>query len=227
MTRITSRIKNVRQRLVDAACDCGRDPAQVALLAVSKTRPVEDIQSAMEAGLTCFGENYLQEALPKIEALSGEKISWHFIGPVQSNKTRDLAAHFDWVQSVDRLKVATRLSAQRSSSATPLNVCVQVNIDAEPQKAGVLPDDAELLCQAVSKLPQLRLRGLMIIPAASDDIEKQYSSFMAARQLFDQIRANGLPLDTLSMGMSGDLEAAVRAGSSMVRIGTDIFGPRP
>ncbi len=227
MTRITSRIKNVRQRLVDAACDCGRDPAKVALLAVSKTRPVEDIQAAMEAGLTCFGENYLQEALPKIEALSGEKISWHFIGPVQSNKTRDLAAHFDWVQSVDRLKVATRLSAQRSFSATPLNVCVQVNIDAEPQKAGVLPDDAELLCQAVSKLPQLRLRGLMIIPAASDDIEKQYSSFVAARQLFDQIRANGLPLDTLSMGMSGDLEAAVRAGSSMVRIGTDIFGPRP
>lgn len=224
--QITERISAVRQRIAVAAQVCARAPENIALLAVSKTRTSQEIAEAVSAGLTAFGENYLQEALPKIEALRELPLQWHFIGPVQSNKTRDLAAHFDWVQSVDRLKIARRLSEQRAGYGPPLNICVQVNIDREPQKAGVLPEGALSLCQAITELPRLRLRGIMVIPEASDDTGKQFARFSTAHALFAQLNSAGLALDTLSMGMSNDLEAAIRAGSQMVRIGTDIFGPR-
>lgn len=226
MTQITDRIAAVHQRIAEAAQACARHTENIELLAVSKTRSAEEIREAVSAGLTVFGENYLQEALPKINALRDLDIEWHFIGPVQSNKTRDLATHFDWVQSVDRLRIARRLSEQRAGYGPPLNICVQVNISREAQKAGVLPEDALALCQAIAELPRLALRGLMLIPQAGDDSEKQFASFSAAAELFGQLHKKGLALDTLSMGMSGDLEVAILAGSNMLRIGTDIFGPR-
>jgi pyridoxal phosphate enzyme (YggS family) len=226
MTGITDRIKNLQQQLEQAASQCNRNNADIRILAVSKTRSVEEIRRAQSAGLRCFGENYLQEALAKIDQLGHQDFEWHFIGPIQSNKTRDLAAHFDWVQTVDRLKIAQRLSEQRSPSMRALNVCVQINIDNEPQKAGIAPQEALTLCRQISHLPGLKLRGLMAIPMASTEAEKQLASFTATRELFDRLCADGLALDTLSMGMSGDWQAAIRAGSNMIRIGTDIFGPR-
>lgn len=226
MTTICNTLGAVRERIASACAAAGRDPAGVALLAVSKTFGTEAVQEALAAGQRAFGENYLQEAAGKIEALPGLGIEWHCIGPIQSNKTRLAAENFDWVQSVDRLKIAERLSAQRPAGMAPLNVCLQVNIDGGESKSGVSPGEAAALAHAVAALPGLRLRGLMTIPEPAEGFEAQRAVHARARALFDALVAQGLPLDTLSMGMSGDLEAAIAAGSTMVRVGTAIFGGR-
>lgn len=226
MTQITNRISRLRQRICQAAEASGRDPAQISLVAVSKTRNVDELRAAHGAGIGRFGENYLQEALPKIALLSDLELDWHFIGPVQSNKTREVAAHFDWVQSVDRIKVARRLNQHRSAWSQPLNICIQVNLSAEPQKAGVVPDKTLALCREIAQLPRLTLRGLMFIPAPTSSPGEQLRVFSRAHELYESLRDAGLALDTLSMGMSADMDAAIRAGSTMIRIGTDIFGPR-
>lgn len=203
----------------------------MALLAVSKTFDVDAVIEAMEAGQMAFGENYVQEGVEKIQALCalrpGHAVSWHCIGPLQSNKTRLVAAHFDWVQSVDRLKIAQRLSEQRPDGLPDLQVCLQVNIDGGANKSGVAPHELPALADAVRQLPRLQLRGLMCIPEPLDDPAEQMAVFVRARELFDQLRARGMPLDTLSMGMSDDLEAAVAAGSTLVRVGRGVFGHRP
>lgn len=229
MPKIENNIRTVRQRIEEAARDANRDPQETLLLAVSKTRGAEDIRSAMAAGLTHFGENYLQEAVAKIEQLAGENLQWHFIGPLQSNKTRAVAENFHWVHSVDRLKIAQRLSEQRPAKLGPLNICLQVNIDCEASKSGFSTDQVVTAAKAIIQLPNLRLRGLMAIPRAEQSIEKQQSSFSALRELRQQINQsldNSEKLDTLSMGMSDDLEAAISQGSTIVRVGTDIFGKR-
>lgn len=197
------------------------------LLAVSKTRPPDDIRAAWHAGCRDFGENYLQEALPKQEALSDLPITWHFIGPLQSNKTRPVATHFDWVHSVDRLKLAQRLSDQRPDTLPAINVCIQVNIDDEASKSGVTPAELPALAHAIAALPRLRLRGLMCIPHPWEREEEQRRPLAALRQLAESLQQQGLPLDTLSMGMSDDLDAAIAEGSTLVRIGTALFGQRP
>lgn len=227
MSRPADNLERVRTRIIEAAHAAGRPPDGIRLVAVSKTRPADDIAAAAEAGQRDFGENYLQEALPKIEALRGRDLTWHFIGPIQSNKTRDIAAAFDWVHSVDRFKIARRLSDQRPDDLPPLEVCLQVNIDDQASKSGVAPADAAALARAVAELPHLRLRGLMAIPAPSDDPEAQRAPFAALRRLRDELNAAGLSLDTLSMGMTGDLEAAVAEGATIVRVGTAVFGERP
>ena len=212
---------------MDRACtNCGRSIASVSLLAVSKRQPWEAIAALHDLGQQEFGENRLQEALVKQAELADRPITWHFIGPVQSNKTRDIAAHFDWVQSVDRPKIIQRLQEQRPETSAPLNVCLQVNIDDEPQKAGASPDALPDLAAQVEACDRLRLRGLMCIPALSDDTAKTLDSFRRVAQLADELRAAGHALDTLSMGMSGDLELAIEAGSTLIRVGTDLFGPR-
>jgi pyridoxal phosphate enzyme (YggS family) len=218
----------VRQRIALAAQVAGRDPRSVALLAVSKTFPAEDVRAAHAAGQRAFGENYVQEALTKLDALADlrDTIEWHFIGPLQSNKTRPVAERFDWVHSIDRLKIAQRLAEQRPDGLPPLNVCVQVNVSGEASKSGVPPGEAADIAHAIAALPKLRLRGLMAIPEPVGSIEQQRAPHRALRELFDRLRADGLELDTLSMGMSGDLEAAVLEGATMVRIGTAIFGAR-
>ncbi|MDT8404612.1 YggS family pyridoxal phosphate-dependent enzyme [Sulfuriflexus sp.] len=226
MTDITSRLEAVKQRIEKAASACGRDPATVRLLAVSKTRPAADIRAAQAAGQRAFGENYLQDALPKIVELAGAGLEWHFIGAIQSNKTRDIAEHFDWVHTVDREKIARRLDGQRPAGMAPLNICLQVNISGEASKAGVSPAKVLPLARAVAGLPRLRLRGLMAIPAATADVEAQRAAFRALREIHEQLVAEGFDLDTLSMGMSDDLEAAIAEGSTLVRIGTAIFGAR-
>ena len=220
---IAVNLARVRDDIADAATAAGRDPQSVRLVAVSKTRLVADIAAALAENQRDFGENYLQEALPKIETLSGCGACWHYIGRIQSNKTRELAAHFDWVQTVDRERIARRLSEQRPATLPPLNICLQVNIDREPQKAGADPGDIPGLAEAVRTLPQVRLRGLMAIPAANGDARR---AFAALRELFEQLRAQGHELDTLSMGMSEDVQKAIQEGSTMVRIGTAIFGAR-
>lgn len=203
----------------------------MTLLAVSKTFDVDAVIEAMKAGQMAFGENYVQEGVEKIQALRalrpGHAVSWHCIGPLQSNKTRLVAAHFDWVQSVDRLKIAQRLSEQRPDGLPDLQVCLQVNIDGGANKSGVAPHELPALADAVRQLPRLQLRGLMCIPEPLDDPAEQMAVFVRARELFDQLRARGMPLDTLSMGMSDDLEAAVAAGSTLVRVGRGVFGHRP
>jgi pyridoxal phosphate enzyme (YggS family) len=215
-------------RHIDAALGaCGRAPGSAGLIAVSKTFPAAAVREAYAAGQRRFGENYLQEALGKIAALKHlTGIEWHFIGPLQSNKTRPVAEHFDWVHSVDRLKVAERLSAARPASLAPLEVCIQVNISAEASKSGVSPDEALALAQAVAGLPRLRLRGFMGIAEPTTDRAKQRRQFASLRELLEQARAAGLALDTLSMGMSDDLEAAIAEGATLLRIGTAIFGRR-
>ncbi|HEX7048069.1 MAG TPA: YggS family pyridoxal phosphate-dependent enzyme [Gammaproteobacteria bacterium] len=224
--QVKDRLAMVRGEIARHAQEFGRDANEIQLVAVSKTRPAADVASAFEAGQVDFGENYLQEAGPKIGALEDLGIRWHFIGRIQSNKTRELASRFDWVQTVDRERVATRLNAQRPENLPPLNICLQVNADREAQKAGLDPDHVPALARKVARMQRLRLRGLMAIPAASDDFEAQRQAFLRVRKLYDQLRADGLELDTLSIGMSGDLRAAVAAGSTMVRVGTAIFGPR-
>ncbi len=226
---ITANIAALRQRIVQSASDAGRDPAEITLLAVSKTRSAEEVAVALDAGLTQIGENYLQEALDKQAALQGRNACWHFIGPIQSNKTREIASHFDWVHSVDREKIAKRLSEQRPEGKPPLKICLQVNISREDSKSGVLPEDALTLAKQITALPALQLRGLMAIPAASDDPAEQRAAFAALRALRDTLQ-QALPdqtLDTLSMGMSGDMDAAIAEGSTLIRIGTALFGPRP
>lgn len=232
MPDLTRSIDTVRRRIADAAAQAGRDPAAVALLAVSKTRSAREIEAAWHHQQRRFGENYLQEALQKMEQLQHLDIEWHFIGPIQSNKTRSIATHFDWVHSVDRLKLAERLSAQRSAELPPLQICLQVNIDAEPTKSGAAPEEVAALVAAVAQLPRLTLRGLMCIPrnsSSSADAPGTASGFQRLQQLHASIRAQHPELtqfDTLSMGMSADLEAAIAAGATLVRVGSDIFGSR-
>ena len=225
MSTIVERLTRVRMRIAQAATAAGRDPASIRLLAVSKTRPTADVEAALAAGQTAFGESYLQDALPKIAAL-GERAEWHFIGPIQSNKTRQIASHFAWVHSVDRLKIAQRLSEQRPAGLPPLNVCLQVNTSGENTKAGISPAATLTLATAVAALPRLRLRGLMTIPAPVQNVQQQRRPFAQLRRLLEQLNAKGFELDTLSMGMSDDLEAAILEGATLVRIGTAVFGPR-
>ena len=226
MTTISANLQAVRARIAAAAEACGRNPAGIALLAVSKTWPAEDVLAAGRAGQCAFGENYVQEGVAKATALAAEGYEWHFIGPLQSNKTRSVAETFAWVHSIDRLKIAERLSEQRPEHLPPLEVCVQVNVSGEASKSGCAPDEALALCRAVAALPGLQLRGLMAIPEPTDDLQAQRIPFRKLRELREQICAAGLPLDTLSMGMSHDLEAAVAEGATIVRIGTAIFGER-
>jgi len=226
MTTIARNLQDVRARIATACQLAGRNVEDVTLLAVSKTFGAEAVRAAAGAGQRAFGENYVQEGIDKIAQLRDLALEWHCIGPLQSNKTRPVAEHFDWVHTVDRLKIAERLSAQRPEGLAPLNVCIQVNIDGGPTKSGVAPADALALARAVAALPRLKLRGIMTIPEPAPDFEAACAVHERARALFDQLNAEGLGLDTLSMGMSADLEAAVAAGSTMVRIGTAIFGVR-
>ena len=229
MKNLAQGLKTVQTRITDAAVAYNRHPDSIQLLAVSKTQPADAVKAAVQAGQTRFGENYLQDALPKILSLSeqGFNLEWHFIGPIQSNKTRAIAEHFQWVHSVDRLKVAQRLSEQRPAQLPALKVCIQVNIGNEPQKAGVEPENLNALASAIIQLPQLELHGLMAIPpaAAAATPEQQHAAFAKLRGLFEKLPSTAT-LDTLSMGMSDDLEAAIAEGSTMVRIGTAIFGAR-
>ena len=226
MSAIATNLQAIRIRIADAARAAGRSPDSVRLLAVSKTKPLADVLAAAEAGQFAFGENYVQEGAEKALATAERNFEWHFIGPLQSNKTRQVAEHFAWVHSIERLKIAERLSAQRPAALPPLQVCVQVNVSGEASKSGCAPDEALALCLAVAALPRLTLRGLMAIPEPSDDAAAQREPFRLLRQIADTVRAAGVPLDTLSMGMSHDLEAAVAEGATMVRIGTAIFGER-
>ncbi len=226
MTTIGDNLQSVRTRIATACAAAGRGGAEVTLLAVSKTFGPEAVREAHAAGQTEFGENYIQEAVEKIALLQGLPLQWHCIGPIQSNKTRLVATHFDWAHTVDRLKIAQRLSEQRPQGLAPLQVCIQVNIDGGVTKAGVAPDQALALAREVAALPRLALRGIMTIPEPSPDTAALLAVHQRARALFDDLCAAGLPLDTLSMGMTADLEAAVQAGSTMVRVGTAIFGGR-
>lgn len=228
MSDIAQQLDIVRRRIADAAREAGRAPDDVRLLAVSKTFPAENVRAAHAAGQRAFGENYVQEGVDKIAALDDLRatLEWHFIGPLQGNKTRQVAMAFDWVHSVDRLRIATRLAEQRPAHLPPLNVCVQVNISGEASKSGVAPAETLDLLRAVHALPRLALRGLMAIPASAEGRDAQRAPHRALRALFDAARADGLALDTLSAGMSGDLEAAVAEGATLVRVGTALFGRR-
>ncbi len=226
MNDLKTKLHTVRARIDLATRNAGRPPDSVALLAVSKRHSTDRIRSLYAAGQRHFGENYVQEALQKQQQLVDLDITWHFIGPLQSNKTREVAEHFSWVQSVDREKLLQRLSDQRPESLPPLNICLQVNIDLEPQKAGARPEEITELARLANTLRGLKLRGLMAIPSIASVEQPNSSSLAKMRQLFEELRADGLDLDTLSMGMSADLESAIQAGSSMVRIGTDLFGLR-
>jgi pyridoxal phosphate enzyme (YggS family) len=227
---IADKLAQVHSRIASACMAAGRPVQSVTLLAVSKTFGVDAIAEAHAAGQRRFGENYVQEAIEKVAALAGlePRPEWHLIGPLQSNKTRVVAATFDWVHTVDRLKIAERLSVQRPDSLAPLSVCLQVNVSGEATKSGLAPAEIGAVAHAVAALPRLRLRGLMAIPevAASGDVAAQRRPFRALRALFDQLRGEGLALDTLSAGMSDDLEAAILEGATMVRVGSAIFGRR-
>lgn len=226
MTEVAARLQGCQRRLTLAALAAHRDAAEITLLAVSKTKSADAIREAAAAGQRQFGESYVQEAVDKIQLLADLGLTWHFIGPLQSNKSRLVAEHFDWVQSLDRLKIAERLSQQRPRNRGPLQVCIQVNISDEPQKAGVSVAELPALVAAVRALPGLQLRGLMAIPEPSSDPQQQRQPFARMRALFDDLRHTDHQIDTLSMGMSDDLEAAVAEGSTMVRVGTAIFGSR-
>lgn len=223
---LSQRLNAVIQRISNAISRFSRKPDSVTLIAVSKTRHSSELRELAEEGIHRFGENYLQEALDKISELSDLKLEWHFIGPIQSNKTRSIAEHFDWVHSVDRLKIAQRLSEQRPPQLPPLDICLQVNISEEASKSGVHPDELPELAREIARLPNLRLRGLMAIPAHAETFEAQRKPFHALRQALERLNAEGMALDTLSMGMSDDLEAAIAEGATMVRIGSALFGPR-
>lgn len=224
--RIHANIANVLQQVSSAAEKYQRNPAEVRVMAVSKTQPPEALRAAADAGMRDFGENYLQEALEKIESCADLGLCWHFIGPIQSNKTRPIANSFDWVHSVDREKILRRLSEQRDPTLAPLNICLQVNISAEDSKSGVTPADLPALLALAATLPGLRLRGLMAIPAPADSFEQQKKPCDALAELFARARIDYPQMDTLSVGMSADMEAAIAAGSNLLRIGTAIFGPR-
>ena len=223
---VARRLADVRRRIDETATRYDRDPGDVHLVAISKTKPAALVSSALDAGQHDFGENYLQDALGKIETLADRDIAWHFVGDIQSNKTRDIAAHFAWAHAVDRFKIARRLSDQRPEGAAPLNICIQVNIDAEASKSGLAPEDVAELADRMAELPGIRLRGLMAIPSVSEDFDTQRRPFAALRALRDDLNARGHALDVLSMGMSANMEAAIAEGATHVRIGTAIFGPR-
>lgn len=222
MSRISENLESVQTRIRQYCTD--REPP--VLVAVSKTKPVEAVREAAAAGQRHFGENYLQEALDKIEQTRGMNLCWHFIGHLQSNKTRPVAEHFDWVQTVDRLKIARRLSEQRPTDLAPLNLLIQVNYDDELTKSGCQPSDLALLASQIAPLPQIRLRGIMAIPAPQKEFSRQRETCRGICLLFEELRKQFPDLDTLSLGMSADLQAAIEAGSTMVRVGTDIFGSR-
>lgn len=226
-TPIAARLAQVRDRISAAEQRFGRPPGSVRLLAVSKTQPPAAVRDAYRAGQHAFGENYLQEAVAKQAELAELPLEWHCIGPVQANKAKSVAEHFDWVHSVDRVRLARRLAAHRPEGLPPLNVLLQVNISGEASKAGVTPAELPALAAEVAALPRLRLRGLMCIPAPAEDFEQQRLPFRQLRELRDRLRIEGYALDTLSMGMSDDLEAAIAEGATIVRIGTAIFGARP
>ena len=220
------RLQRVHKEIKEAEQAFGRQPGSVKLLAVSKTRNTADILALAQLGVSDFGENHVQEAQAKIERLSGHPLTWHFIGPIQSNKTRQIAGYFDWVHSVDRVKIADRLHAARPSDKPPLNICIQVNIDAEPSKSGIKPEETQQLAEHLLPLTRLKLRGLMAIPAPVDDFTAQRRAFMKLRLLQQQLSDSGCQVDTLSMGMTNDMQAAIAEGATIVRIGTALFGPR-
>ena len=233
MNNIAHNLAQVRDKISAAATRCGRASEEITLLAVSKTKPASAIAEAIDAGQRQFGENYVQEGVDKIrhfQELGVTGLEWHFIGPLQSNKSRLVAEHFDWMHTVDRLKIAERLSAQRPEQLAPLQVCIQLNVDGGANKAGVPPGEALALAQAVAQLPRLVLRGVMCIPEPADTFEAQRALHLRAKAVFDQIAAMGgaglEQFDTLSLGMTADLEAAVAAGSTLVRVGSGIFGAR-
>ncbi|MCC5865771.1 MAG: YggS family pyridoxal phosphate-dependent enzyme [Wenzhouxiangella sp.] len=221
------RLAAIKARVRRACEGCQRDPADVRLLAVGKSQAAPALAALADCGQLSFGENYVDEALGKIEALSGRSLEWHFIGPLQSNKTRPVATHFDWVQSIDRPRIVRRLAAQRPAERPALNVLIQVNLDREPQKAGCDPDQVAELAAEIGQHPQLKLRGLMAIPAPRTDREQQMQAFARLFQLFQALATEQPDIDTLSAGMSDDLEAAIASGSTMIRVGTALFGPRP
>jgi len=223
---LTENFRKIQDLLKHAAEAAGRDPAEVTLLAVTKKEPASLVLAAAEAGQRHFGENFVQEALDKMDETGRDDLVWHFIGHLQSNKTRPVAERFRWVHTVDRLKIAKRLSDQRPQDAPPLNLCIQVNVDDEASKAGVAPDEVAALARDVASLPRLRLRGLMCIPRERDEPQEQREPFARMRALLESLNDNGLGLDTLSMGMTGDFEAAIAEGATIVRIGTALFGPR-
>lgn len=226
MNTIAESLQSLKRRITEAEQRFGRRPGSVTLLAVSKVHPAAAIREAYSAGQRAFGENYLQEALVKIHELTDLDLEWHFIGPIQSNKTRLIAEHFHWVHSVDRLKIARRLSEQRGANLPPLNVCVQVNVSDELSKSGVTLDEVSDLVLAVAELPQVHLRGLMTIPLPSAEFNAQRAPYRTLRSALERLSASGPPLDTLSMGMTADMEAAIAEGATIVRVGTAIFGAR-
>lgn len=226
MEDISIRLAQVQQRIRLAESRSGRPANSVRLLAVSKSWPAQALLEAVAAGQHAFGENYLQEALAKIAALHDQSLEWHYIGTIQSNKCREIATHFDWVHSVDRLKVARRLSEQRPTGAPPLNICLQINISNEASKSGINPEEALDIAREITTLPNIRLRGLMAIPEAIKGLDAQRLLFRQVHELQERLIANGLNLDTLSMGMSGDMEAAIAEGATIVRVGSAIFGQR-
>jgi pyridoxal phosphate enzyme (YggS family) len=226
MTTIANALQAIAQRMTAAARAAGRTETDIRLLAVSKTFPAQAIREAAEAGQHAFGESYLQEAMAKMEALKNLDIQWHFIGPIQGNKTKGIAEHFSWVHSVDRAKIADRLSAFRPENLGELQVCIQVNVSGEATKSGVSPKEVLPLAQHIKQLPRLRLRGLMAIPEPTPDIALQRKRFHQVRELFDEMNEAGLGMDTLSMGMSDDMESAIAEGATMIRVGTAIFGSR-
>lgn len=226
MTAILSNLQATREAVAKATIEAHRTVSDVHLLAVSKTFPAESVREAYQGGQRAFGENYLQEALDKMVLLHDLPLEWHFIGPIQSNKTRPIAEHFSWVHGVDRLKVAQRLSEQRPADMPPLNICLQVNVSGEESKSGLAMNEAAQLAQEISRLPHLKLRGLMSIPAPASGETEQRVVFAKMRVLLGQLNEQGLSLDTLSMGMSHDFPAAIKEGATIVRIGTAIFGAR-
>ena len=219
-------VNHVRSRIRQAALAAGRDPAAITLVAVTKAQTAETIRLAATAGVTDFGENYLQEALAKMDQVADLALRWHFIGGIQSNKTRAIAERFDWVHSIDRLSIARRLSAQRPFHAPPLNLCIQVELVPEPNKGGVPPSEVAPLAAAAAELPRVRLRGLMCVPPPQANAAAERALFARLRTLLEDLNAGGLKLDTLSMGMSGDFESAIAEGATLVRIGTALFGSR-
>lgn len=230
MSNVDSNLNSVRARIAAATLAANRAPNSVRLLAVSKTRPASDVQAAIAAGQSAFGENQLQDALPKIESLAADNLEWHFIGPIQSNKTRAIAENFAWVHSIDRVKIAARLSAQRLTGMPPLNCCVQYNVSGEASKAGVTRAELVDVATQIAALPGLQLRGLMAIPAPQLNVKEQHQVFAQVRAALAEVRAvlaeQASHIDTLSMGMTDDLEAAIAEGATIVRIGTAIFGAR-
>jgi len=224
--RVTENLALIRDLLAKSAVEAQREPGAVKLLAVSKKQPVDKILEAAKDGQRDFGENFVQEGLEKIAMTASEDLVWHFIGHLQTNKTRAVAEHFDWVHTIDRQKTAARLSRQRPAEKPPLNVCLQVNLDDEAAKSGISPDALPELARAVQDLPNLKLRGLMCLPATRNTPEEQREPFARLRELAESLAANGIEIDTLSMGMSGDYDAAIAEGATLVRIGTAIFGPR-